>query len=962
MENSTAEIIQIPDIVLGQSEIVLPDVPSGYKVSLYGSDSLPVIDLEGKIHTPLVDVKVNLLLKVELEDSPDQKVITRNIAVIVPGLGKQTDELNEEPGVIPAVREWLGRTGDLILAPSSKIVVNPSDKGVLQKTAEITKEDLKEIGGYHLEVVYGQPNDGDIYLAIDNALAYLGKEGYVVDTDRHLSITSADAAGVFYGTRTVLQILKQHKPNHNRIPKGLIKDYPKYEIRGFMLDVGRKYYTIDFLRKYVKLMSWYKMNQFQIHLNDVVYLSPFDDGTYAAFRLESTRYPGLTSSSGSYSKEQFRNLQLLGMDYGINVIPEIDTPGHSGAFIRYNPSFGSGHNLNINNQNAVDFVKGLFDEYTEGDHPTFIGPDVHIGMDEYHVGAALNQEAIETFRKYMDTMINHLGSKGKRPYLWGGLTIYSGVTPISNNATMDIWSVSDGDPQQAIDLGYDVVNVEGTTTYIVPTMKDYLDAQFLYNDWEPNKWTSVQLPFGHPKLKGGKFALWNDASEARGISMDDAHDRLFPIVQVMAEKMWTGSRADKNYDEFANRAAGVGEAPSANLSHKLHVENDNGNVITYRFENQFEDSSGNGFNGIGHNVAITSGKYGKGARLKGGESYIQTPLRSLGFGWVVSMWINPDADNPDDAIILESPEGLLKLTQGNTGKLGFSKENYHTYFDYQVPAGRWTHLLLTGDKRGTTLYVNGDEYIEQADKVTGAPVTSRPIQTFVLPIEKIGSTTNSFKGVIDNFMIFNMPIDLLKTNVNFALNKPVEASSSAIVNFTPEKAVDGNSGTRWSSVETNPWFSIDLGEQKAISRVVINWETAFAKRYKIFVSSGGQQWTNVKGDDGIIYGNGGREAIPFDEISARYVKFEGIESGTIHGYSFFEFEVFGSGKKMDQYHDLIVQAEQLFALNKGSSSIRGQLLALLNDFPYNFDHSIIPLRRLIGTLQESIDERTPRLS
>jgi len=952
----TEGITQIPKIFLGQPEITFPEVPEGYKVSLYGSDRQPVVDYKGKIHTPLVDVTVNLLFKVEKEDHPDQNAITRNIAVTVPGQGKQTKELNEEPKVIPAVREWLGRTDEMIMTPVSKIVVNPLHREVLQNTAKITKEEFKNIGGFDLEIIYDQPKEGDIYLSIDDSLAYLGKEGYIFDSDRYLSITSAEAVGVFYGTRTALQILKQNMPNHNRIPKGSIKDYPKYEIRGLLLDVGRKYYTIDFLREYVKLMAYYKMNHFHIHLNDVVYLSPFDDGTDSAFRLESTRYPGLTSNSGSYSKEQFRNLQLLGMEYGINVVPEIDTPGHSGSFIRYDPSLGSGHNLNLDNQKTVDFVKELFDEYIDGDNPTFIGPDVHIGMDEYHVGATINQDEIETFRTYMDTMIRHLNSKGKRPHLWGGLTLYNGTTPICNSATMDIWSVSDGDPQQAIDLGYDVVNIEATNTYIVPTMKDYLDIRFLYDDWEPNKWTSVQLPFGHPKLKGGKFALWNDASEARGISMDDSHNRMFPVVQAMAEKLWTGCRADKIYEEFVNRATEVGEAPNVNLSHRRHVDNDNGNIITYLFENHFVDSSGNGFNGTGYNVTITDGKYGNGVRLNGGESYIQTPLRSLGFGWVVSLWINPDANNPDDAIILESPEGQLKLTQGKTGKLGFSKENYHTYFDYQVPAGKWSHLLLTGDNKGTTLYVNGDEFIEQADKVTGAPVISRPIQTFVLPIEKIGSSTNSFKGTIDNLMVFNKPMDLLDTNDNFALNKKVEASSSATANFTPEKVVDGNPGTRWSSVEKNPWLSIDLGEQKAISKVVVNWETAYAKQYKIFVSSDGQQWTNVKGNDEIIHGKGGIEGITFDEINARYVKFEGIEGGTIHGYSFFGLEVYGSGKKMDQYHDVIKQAEQLIDLGKGSSSIRGQLQALLNDFPYDFDRSTIALQQLNRALWESIEQ------
>ena len=93
-----------------------------------------------------------------------------------------------------------------------------------------------------------------------------------------------------------------------------------------------------------KILSFYKLNEFQIHLNDNGFVQFFDNDwnkTYAAFRLESERFPGLTAKDGSYTKKEFTDLQRLGMEYGVNVIPEIDIPAHSLAFTHYKPEIGS---------------------------------------------------------------------------------------------------------------------------------------------------------------------------------------------------------------------------------------------------------------------------------------------------------------------------------------------------------------------------------------------------------------------------------------------------------------------------------------------------------------------------------------------------------------------------------------------------------------------------------------------
>ncbi|WP_256872185.1 discoidin domain-containing protein [Paenibacillus sp. 79R4] len=918
-------------------------VPEDYEVALYGSDRLPVIDLEGNIHEPLVDAKVNLLIQVTDKKNPDRKLLSENIPLIVPGRHKQTADRNAEPDVIPSLREWYGNKGDYTLTKSSRIVVDAKDQDILQNAAELTRQDLQDITGFDLKVEYGEPKKGDLYLSIDPSLTWLGDEGNLFRVEDYVSMTSSTAQGVFFGTRTALQIIKQH-PDRT-IPRGEARDYPKYEQRGLMIDVARKFYTMDFLKSYVKLLSWYKMNTFQIHLNDSVG-TPFKDGTRAAFRLESSTYPGLASSNGHYTKQEFKDLQLMGVEYGVNIIPEIDTPGHSRVFTTYNPALGnpsSGDDnmLDITKPETVQFVKSLLDEYLDGNDPTFIGPDINIGTDEYNGDT-------EVFRGYMDTLIKHINSKGKRPHLWGGLTQYNGMTPISTDATMDIWHEPYGAPQQAVDLGYDVINAQNTYMYIVPTLYgNYLNTQFLYNEWEPVKWETTTLPLGHPHVKGGMFCLWNDASEVNGLSMDDSHDRMLPGIQVVAEKMWTGTRDDRSFERFEQRKKKIGDAPNANLSHTVAVNNDENSVIQYLFEKGLEDASGNHYDGNGVNVDITQGKYENGVRLNGGKSYIETPIEAVGFDWTASMWIKPDPGNPADAVLMESPVGTLKLKQGNTGKLGFTKEHYDSTFNYSVPEGKWTHLTFKGDNKGVTLFVNIDEYVERLEE------TYPKMNTLVLPTLRIGSATNAFKGVLDNVMIYNKAIDLQNSD-NLALHQKAESSATEFPYYSPDMAVDGDVSptSRWSSAYVDDaWFMVDLGDTKDISKVIIRWQAAYAEKFKLLVSTDKTHWTSVSGDkDGVIQSKGNLDIITFDAKQARYVKFQGVKRATVFGNSFFEFEVYGADH-IQEYKQLIAKMEELLQQIDNNGKLHKLLLQVLNRYPYDVNRELRPIQDLMNTAQ-----------
>ena len=358
-------------------------------------------------------------------------------------LGMTVYAQTDIPQVIPSLQHWNGAKGKLTLPETGKIIIAPEAESLLKETAEIMAKDLKDMFGWNYQVTSGKPKNHSIYLSVKKSPSSLGEESYELDIRNHVTIEASTVKGVFWGTRTLLQMI------HNQ-PFGLMKgkalDYPQYAHRGLMIDVARKFFTMDYLQDYVKILSFYKMNELQIHLNDNGFVEFFDNDwnkTYAAFRLESDRFPGLTSKDGSYTKEEFRNFQQMAARYGINIIPEIDVPAHSLAFTHYNPilaadkkEYGMDH-LDLYKKEVYDFLDTLFDEYLSGDHPIFVGPDVHIGTDEYNLKEA------EQFRYFTEYYLKYITKYGKNPRLWGSLKHMKGNTPVNlKGKTVNAWNYS----------------------------------------------------------------------------------------------------------------------------------------------------------------------------------------------------------------------------------------------------------------------------------------------------------------------------------------------------------------------------------------------------------------------------------------------------------------------------------------------------------------------------------------
>ena len=206
--------------------------------------------------------------------------------------------VNPKPFVIPELKEWKGSDGVFVPTEATKIVY-AANNPELERIARIFAQDYQTMFGRSLEVVQGKGAAGDFIFSLRTDKK-LGKEGYTIRVTDRVALSAPENIGVYWGTRTLLQIAEQSE-NH-QLPKGTLRDYPDYPLRGFMIDCGRKFIPLSYLQDYVKTMSYYKMNTLQIHLNDNGFKQYFEHDwskTYAAFRLECDTYPGLTARDAS---------------------------------------------------------------------------------------------------------------------------------------------------------------------------------------------------------------------------------------------------------------------------------------------------------------------------------------------------------------------------------------------------------------------------------------------------------------------------------------------------------------------------------------------------------------------------------------------------------------------------------------------------------------------------------------
>ena len=575
---------------------------------------------------------------------------------------------NEKPFVVPELTQWQGADGQMQLS-GRVVVASPA----LYNVAKAFCADYATLTGRPMALAsYKKPQTGDIVLRLKNDKT-LGAEGYRMEVGATCELTALTAKGAYWGTQTLLQLFEQQAA----LPCGVATDKPQYATRGFMLDVGRKFIPMPYIKKLARVMAYYKMNTLQLHLNDNGFKQYFHDDwaqTPSAFRLECDTYPGLTAKDGHYTKAEYKALVKEAATMGIDVIPEIDAPGHALAFTQYRPSLGSKEygmdHFDIFNPEVYTFMDALFKEYLSGKDPVFCGQYVHIGTDEY---SNATQELKEKFRAYTDHYLALVESYHKRPMLWGALSHADGQTPVrQKGVTMGLWSNDMADPDAMKAQGWQMISMTDWQVYIVP-MADYyhdsLPLDDLYANWTPRVFRNKQLKELDPQIVGGMFALWNDI-HGNGITVADLHHRIFPALQVIADKTWTASLVKLPFAQFEEKKTLLSEAP--------------------------------GINELGRTPAQPMTL----AEVKAGQP-LGLPVSQAGFGHRVSFTIQcqPEAKG---TVLFEGPQSTFFLADPVSGRLGYQREDYLDTFQYTLPTEGEVRLSILTTPSTTSLYVNGE--------------------------------------------------------------------------------------------------------------------------------------------------------------------------------------------------------------------------------------------------------------
>ncbi len=920
----TEETLTLQDIVDGLDAptvsgdtITLPAV-EGYTVELL-ADYEQVVGRDGTIYQPLTDKTVKAIYKVTQGTGEDAVSAegTQEYTLTIPGkYGNDTTGRNPKPTVIPELAEWYGGTeGERFTVnnESGKVYLDAS-ASALRPAAEALVADYNAEMGANLTIAdSGSPAEGDIYFTLDNGANGLGEEGYIMEIGDHVTVKADYNTGAYWATRSILQIAEL---NSGTMPKGTARDYPKYEVRGFMLDVARKPISMDTLKDIAKEMAYYKMNEFHVHLNDNLifyedYATAADarDLAYTGFRLESDIVAGgneglnkadLTNKDLYYTKEEFRSFILECRSMGVNITPEFDTPGHSGAFTKVRPDLmlqnvvsgaanRAGEQFNLSEEkydDSLGFVKRLWDEYlTEEMFDQTM--TVHIGTDEYYGNK-------NRFRVFSDDLIEYVQSKGYTVRLWGSLSQMPGDAPVrSEGVQMNVWNTTWAVPADMYNAGFELINTIDGSLYMVPSAgyyHDYLNTQNLYNNWTPNNFGGTVIPAGSDQMLGSTYAIWNDSVDTRanGISEIDIYDRFADAVPTMASKNW-GEGADLTYADMRSVTGQLGDAANSNPYHKAEADTE-GRYLSYEFDDT-TDSSGSGRDlETPVNAEITGGSL----NLTGGESYVTTPIDKLATGNTLEFDITLESEPEAGDILFEADnEGnnddyVHDIRIMDDGRLGFRRELYDYYFDYTIPVGEKVHLAISTEGTKTTLFVDGESYAAMGvyrNRQTDGEIRKEniAIATLQLPLQRIGSKTNAIAAVIDNVEVLSGAyvdetiIDSTSFTVTSDNENPLVGSEGPVrlafdgdtstfwhSNYTPYQALPATVEINMNDVYTINKFSY-LPRQTGTNGII----TEYSLYYKTAEEN---EWIPLAENQTWVQ-DASLKSVRFDAVEAQYLKF-----------------------------------------------------------------------------------------
>ncbi|MGT2827168.1 discoidin domain-containing protein, partial [Streptococcus himalayensis] len=872
----TLEDIQQLSLNEEGNQLLLPEVAG--TLSIKKTSALPIIDTSGKIYQPLIDKDVKVYLEEKLAD----RTIEKEFVVHV--VGRHPDEgIGDKPNVVPAVQEWHGVEGKTSITSRMRVQADSDFESVADKY----KSDLAARGlRFETDVTDGPTLS--FAKVVDKGY---GREGYgIMISQDGVRIEAEDSVGAFYATRTLLQM------GENNLQNGELRDYPSFEHRGFMLDTGRKFIPYETVMEVLENMAYYKLNDLQLHLNDnYIFLKEHIAGKNLTreeqldyvlhhakdgFRVETDVVGAdgtpLTSKE-HYTRAQMQAIIHKAQELGINLVPEIDTPGHALSFVKVRPdlmyqgSVGRHHdvervamlNLEDKYDETLAFVKSVYDKLLDGENAPLKGiKTIHIGTDEYYGNS-------ESYRRYANDLMNYIKSKGLTPRIWGSLSIKTGRTPVDfTGSEVDIWNLGWQDPGAALALGAKIINILDIPTYSVPSGSgsrggygDYNDYVRQYNAWQPNDFSVAggkRFAMTQPNILGGGYAVWNDNIDLHetGLTSYDIFKRFFAALPVTAQKTWGSSRAAQTYAELTLLDSEKKYAPATNPDYRISTEIYRRLTVDALKQLARQTEQGSPL------VMTVAQK-------------IQTSLPHVGPNAVLSL----DVELTGDGVQLFSSTGKDKLYLADEdGRIGYQFEHMKVQFDTILPKNQRVKLDLVTKEQLTELYVNGEKQAILAQEAY--PRLAH--YSLVLPLEMIGG----FNGKLYNLRLSNEEFQNPRV-IEPDHYETITASSEEADNATDQEgliglAFDGKPGTIWHShwTKKDASYTVDMHLKAAEMVNGLSYlprkgaENGIVTRYEVYADRDG---TLTKVTEGTWAKNAKEKIAAFDGVMTNHVQLKILE-------------------------------------------------------------------------------------
>lgn len=483
--------------------------------------------------------------------------------------------------LIPKPKQITEQTGQFELNNSTLILADEKSF-----EAQFLKASVQDLTGLDLKFTQNLEKNASVIilsLAVPDTTEFDREAYQLLISNNRISITAADAQGLFYGIQTLLQMLPIQKSNAYKLTSLNIADAPKYSWRGMHLDVCRHFFPVSFIKRYIDYLAMYKMNTFHWHLTD-------DQG----WRIEIKKYPELTQKGawrkgsmighynqqmydtveygGFYTQEEIKEIVSYATQRHVTVVPEIEMPGHALAALTAYPQYsctggpfelakgwGVFDDVFCPKEETFNFLQDILSEVIE----LFPSQYIHIGGDECpkvrwqkctHCQSVIKREGLKgehELQSYFITRIEKfVNSKGRKIIGWDEI-LEGGLAP---NAAVMSWRGTEGGIEAAKQKHF-VVMTPGSHCYF-----DHYQGEPKNEPISIGGNTTVEKVYAYQPtpsvlntteakyILGAQGNLWTEYIN----TTDHVEYMALPRMAALAEVVWGTSNA-KKYPEFRSR-------------------------------------------------------------------------------------------------------------------------------------------------------------------------------------------------------------------------------------------------------------------------------------------------------------------------------------------------------------------------------------------------------------------------